>query len=390
MFRFFCFLLTIIQVSHCSELNLDHLWDKTLTEKNNIAWRGNSSFNTDTYKSNDNFPDEFNWCNFKGINYCTPNRNQHIPQYCGSCWAHATLSSLADRIKILREGKGIDINLSVQHLLNCGKVGSCKGGSIEGAYQWIKNISDLKGTGIAYETSNPYMACSSDINYGICNKVSWECIPENVARTCSTYPEKGGVCVGLSKYPNATISDYGSITGSDAMMNEIMSYGPIACGLNDSQLLNYTGGIIEENELSTDINHAVSVVGWGKYKKNNENKSYWIVRNSWGEYWGDMGFVYVAFGSLLIESQCSWAKVKDFTLNNYPCFEGGENCIKSIDPYPSIDDDDDDDRDIIGQEGLYIFYFILIMFLILVLSILSYKNRTYIYAIVRRDNYERM
>ena len=50
MFRFFCFLLTIFQVSHCSELNLDHLWDKELTEKNNIAWRGNSSFNTDTYK----------------------------------------------------------------------------------------------------------------------------------------------------------------------------------------------------------------------------------------------------------------------------------------------------------------------------------------------------
>ena len=43
------------------------------------------------------------------------------------------------------------------------------------------------------------------------------CKPINVARACGEF---GGECVGLTNYPNATIADYGSISGADAMMKE--------------------------------------------------------------------------------------------------------------------------------------------------------------------------
>merc|ERR1719183_2959087 len=126
-----------------------------------------------------------NWCDKDGKNYCSMSRNQHIPQYCGSCWAHGSVSALADRVKIARNAKGIDINLSVQHLLNCGGVGSCHGGSVDGPYQWMHDISTKTGSGLSYETSQPYMACSSESEEGFCPKANWECSAMNTARTCS-------------------------------------------------------------------------------------------------------------------------------------------------------------------------------------------------------------
>merc|ERR1711966_432349 len=253
--------------------------------------------------------------------------NQHIPQYCGSCWAHGSVSALGDRIKIARKGEGIEIDLSVQHMLNCGGVGSCHGGSVDGPYQWISKISKT-GTGIAYDTSNPYMACSSESQEGFCPHADWTCKAENVARTCSTFPPSG-FCAALDKYPNATISDYGSISGAAAMQKEILNRGPIACGVDAVPLLKYTGGIIEDQ--GSGVDHVISIVGWG----NDAAKgNYWIVRNSWGQFWGEMGYFRAKFGSLNLEEQCAWAVPDAFTTENYPCYEDGTNC-KTSGPSPS-------------------------------------------------------
>jgi len=300
--------------------------------KAGVAWRGNSSAQSShdaltAYK----LPSAFTWCDVNGTNYCTMSRNQHIPQYCGSCWAHGAVSALADRIKIRRKARGPDINPSVQHMLNCNQLGSCHGGFVDGPYQWIHKISKKTGTGISYESAQPYMACTSDSKEGFCPSADWSCTPANIARTCSTFSDNGGFCAGLSRYPNITISEYGSIQGQDAMMKEIFNRGPISCGIDADPLRTYTNGIVTKKGEMVD--HVISVVGWGTDETLGK---YWIVRNSWGEYWGELGYVRVKFGALLVEDQCSWAMLDTFTETDFSgCYEDGTNCKVGPSPAPA-------------------------------------------------------
>merc|ERR1712178_356599 len=54
----------------------------------------------------------------------------------------------------------------------------------------------------------------------------------------------------------------------------------------------YTSGVISASSgCGTSIDHAVQATGY------NAEGNYWIVRNSWGESWGENGFVYVEYGS---------------------------------------------------------------------------------------------
>ena len=55
-------------------------------------------------KTSDAAPAYWDIRDVRGVTLASITRNQHIPRYCGSCWAHATTSALSDRIALLRGG----------------------------------------------------------------------------------------------------------------------------------------------------------------------------------------------------------------------------------------------------------------------------------------------
>lgn len=87
--------------------------------------------------SADQVPDAWDWRNVNGKNYLSWTKNQHIPVYCGSCWAQGTTSALADRFNILTDLKNpTPIALDAQVIVNCQAGGSCNGGNPGGVYKF--------------------------------------------------------------------------------------------------------------------------------------------------------------------------------------------------------------------------------------------------------------
>ena len=76
-------------------------------------------------------------------------------------------------------------------------------------------------------------------------------------------------------------------------MSAIVNYGPIVVGIEASYDFDYYNGGIFNGYCGTDVNHMVLVIGYGQDNENeNENgNKYWIVKNSYGPYWGENGFI---------------------------------------------------------------------------------------------------
>lgn len=243
----------------------------------------------------ESLPESFDWGNVDGKNYLSQMRNQHIPVYCGSCWAHAVASSLSDRIAVMRNNKFPEITLSPQYLITCDHSDNgCHGGD---ALSALKHIHD---NFIVDESCSPYMA------------KGWEsgvkCDDFAICGDCSSKE-----CWTVKNFHKYKVREYGKLPTRDieAMKNEIIQRGPIVCGVNSDPIYeDFKGGKVYKTDIQGNIDHLISIVGWGV---DEEGTPYWRIRNSWGEFWGEEGYFRLRAGSndLSIETECYWATLEN-------------------------------------------------------------------------------
>lgn len=207
-------------------------------------------------------PENFSW----NEKFATPVRNQGN---CGSCWAFGGTQTLEMGYKIFG-GKTIDF--SEQDLV--GKLFyGCGGGYFTGKFQVDNGQTDEESC--KYSASNK--KCPS-----------------------TALPVGKGLSWGLVGQPTRKPSE-------DELKEAILSYGAISVTVTaGSSFSNYKSGFAQTCPHG-NTNHIVALTGW----KTNpaDGKTYFEVKNSWGEGWGEKGYGYFRAGCHDLAEEASWIAV---------------------------------------------------------------------------------
>jgi len=193
---------------------------------------------------------------------------------CGSCWAFATIEEIETAVK--RSGGGLH-HFSTEELIDCDSVDKgCKGGDP------ITAVKYLKSKGVA--TSKDYPNDSWKKGHG----------------SHCTWNKKSAVEITGHSYaiPSCSSSSCGHQSESK-LAAAVASHGPMAICINSGEheagdWLKYKGGVSTKtcSANGKKVDHCVQLVGYSKV----HSTPYWRIRNSWGEGWGEQGFIRIAYG----------------------------------------------------------------------------------------------
>jgi hypothetical protein len=187
------------------------------------------------------------WCTTKGD--CSAIKDQG---QCGSCWAFSTVETIESAY--LEAGKQVP-DLAPQQLVDCDKGfgdQGCQGGLPSQAVQYLQSVK-----GLMTEADYPYTAQDG------------QCAFDD---SKTTYPVTGQTKAG----------------GSDDQMVQDLSQATVSIGVDASNWNSYQGGVM--TDCGSQLDHAVQLTGYGG------QKDFWKVRNSWGNSWGEEGFIRLAYG----------------------------------------------------------------------------------------------
>nr|AAD10337.1 cysteine proteinase precursor [Hordeum vulgare] len=233
--------------------------------------RGDGGFR---YGDADNLPPAVDWRQ-KGAVTAIKDQGQ-----CGSCWAFSTIVAV-EGINKIRTGKLV--SLSEQELMDCDNVNNqgCDGGLMDYAFQFIQK------NGITTESNYPYQG-----EQGSCDQA-----------------KENAQAVTIDGYEDVPANDESAL--QKAVAGQPVSVAIDASG-QDFQF--YSEGVFT-GECSTDLDHGVAAVGYGATR---DGTKYWIVKNSWGEDWGEKGYIRMQRGVSQTEGLCGIAMQASYPTKSAP------------------------------------------------------------------------
>ena len=222
---------------------------------------------------------------------------------CGSCVAFANMALVETCFKKVT---GVFGDYSEQQFLDCG-YGQNGASGCNGAYGYsYAKWAETNGSSLSHESQYTYQDTDTT-----------------------------GVCPSSLEYYNQGVkisSAYYTYNADEETMKALVyANGAVGTGVNaDTGFGEYSGGVYA-GCTSTDTNHAVTVVGYGT----EDGVDYWLVKNSWGDSWGDSGYIKVqrgvnmcGIGSLMVTVDCEEvAGATDSPLTTAaPCTDTYSNC----------------------------------------------------------------
>jgi len=205
-------------------------------------------------------PTSFDWRDYNAATFIKDQGQ------CGSCWSFSTTGAIEGVWAVVKNNL---TSFSEQNIIDCSwgipyNNTGCDGGDMRSAMDYV-----IANKGIDTEDSYPY----EDYNGG--------------DQEACTYNPKDSFA-RITSY-------YEVISGNETDLEVATLKAPVSVAIDASQqsFQTYTFGIYSDGGCQSDMNsldHGVLVVGY------DNGDGFWIVKNSWGEDWGDMGYIMMEKG----------------------------------------------------------------------------------------------
>jgi C1A family cysteine protease len=198
---------------------------------------------------------------------------------CGSCWAFSAVSAIETSYMVYHNVNAIIPDLSEQEVLDCAgqyrapqtnAAYNCTGGWFEGPFR----MAQTKGivASVRYPASPPpgYRGTQNSCDRVVAERIS--------ANSWTPLPSVRG--------PNNWIAPKSEIKEA------LCTYGGVAAALSSD---GFPGGPFNTviagppSSSSPAVDHAIQIVGW------DDDQGVWIIKNSWGQEWGDQGFAKIPY-----------------------------------------------------------------------------------------------